>query len=232
MKRRKFLQNSAITALSYAGLSSVPMVISEQAMAAASGKTFIKIFLRGGMDGLSLLVPRSAAQYNLYAAARPNLKIPKNQLLGLKGNTGFGLHPEAVRIRGLFNNSFAILAHGAGSLNNTRSHFTQMDIIEGGKSDVIADNGYIYRALSSTASGLDMVSVGGGVVKSMRGIGSKAVSMTKPESFSELRGAWQTVTPNISKACQLVVMAPAAITRVPAKTCVAMPDRRLQILTA
>ncbi|MEO0335014.1 MAG: DUF1501 domain-containing protein [Pseudomonadota bacterium] len=200
MKRRQFLKNSAVSAMGYAGLSAVPAMLSQEALAVANGKTVIKIFLRGGMDGLSLLVPKSNAQYNIYASARKDLKIGKGQLLGLKGTGEFGLHPEAKRIRGLFNNAQAVFAHGAGSLNNTRSHFTQMDIIEGGKKESIASTGYFYRAFTGSEQNLDMVSVGASVAKSMRGVGSKAIAMGSPESFSRMLGAQGQVATQISKA--------------------------------
>ena len=36
---------------------------------------FIHMFLRGGMDGLSFMPPRTGANYSNYEAMRPNIRI-------------------------------------------------------------------------------------------------------------------------------------------------------------
>jgi len=208
MKRREFLKNTLTSALSVSALGSAPFALSNQAFA-SSQTVFIKVFLRGGIDGLSVLVPTAGAQYQAYSAARTTQKIGRGQTLRLKGESRFRLHPEAKRMRGFFNNDQAIFAHGAGSLNDTRSHFTQMDIIEGGNKDVIAGSGYIYRALGSAASGLDMVSIGGGVAASMKGSGSQAVAMGSPESFARIQGAHGHIRPVLSKADRIAGMSGA-----------------------
>lgn len=214
MKRRNFIKNVGFGILGHSAFSMVPsLLIPNQAFAATSNKIFIKVFLRGGMDGLSLLTPRSTAQYNLYAASRPDIKIPKDALLGLShtagtenNNTLFGLHPSATNMRALFNNNQAIFFHGAGSTNVTRSHFTQMDIIEGGDNAIIKPSGYIFDALGGSAGNLHMVSLGSKVAASMRGVGSKAMAMSSPESFSQVIGN-SKFTVATSKADRLKGMA-------------------------
>ena len=208
MKRREFIKRIGFGILGQAALASAPgLLLPEDLFAKTSNKLFIKVFLRGGMDGLSFLVPKSNTQYNLYAKDRPNLKIPKSQLLGLKDNANWGLHPEATKFRSLFNNNQGILFHGAGSTNNTRSHFTQMDIIEGGNNALIKSSGYIFDALGNGAGKLDMVSMGTKVAASMRGVGSKAMSMSRPESFSKVVGVFKDYRIETNKADRLKGMA-------------------------
>ena len=206
MKRRDFIKQTGFAILGQSALMSVaPFGISHAL--AGDKKVFIKVFLRGGMDGLSLLAPKSNAQFNIYKNARPDLHIPKSQMLALKNVPEFGLHPEAVRLRSLFNNAQAIFAHGAGSTNITRSHFTQQDIIEGGDSTQIKNSGYLFRALQSSGKTLDMVSIGKKLAYSMKGTGTKAVSLASPESYSRLQGPRKLFEPKISKKQRLVGMA-------------------------
>ncbi len=213
MKRREFIKQVGFGILGKAALASAPaLLLPNNGFGATNNKLFIKVFLRGGMDSLSLLAPKTAAQYNLYSADRPGIKMTQSQLKALahdpaghNNNTKFGMHPSAVNMRALFNNGHAVFFHGAGSTNITRSHFTQMDIIEGGDSRVIKPSGYIFDALGGSAGNLHMVSMGGKVAASMRGIGSKAMAMASPESFSRVQGS-SAFTSSTNKADRIVGM--------------------------
>ncbi len=56
------------------------------------GDIVVNIFLRGGMDGLSVVVPRNEATgANFLAAARPTLAVDPATALPLSAD--FGLHP-------------------------------------------------------------------------------------------------------------------------------------------
>ena len=75
-------------------------------------KTLVVIFLRGGMDGLNMVVPYKDPGY---------YKLRKNIALSEPGKPGgvvdldgfFGLHPRAAALAPLFNNGQAVaLARG------------------------------------------------------------------------------------------------------------------------
>lgn len=207
MKRRDFIRQTGFAVLSHSALMSITPIGLSRAHAANKKKYFINVFLRGGADGLSLLAPKSNEQFQIYKNSRPDLHLPKSQLLELKGVSEFGLHPEAKRLQALFSHGHAIFAHGAGSLNSTRSHFTQQDIIEGGNKVRIPNSGYLYRALNKEAKNLEMVSIGSSLSASMNGANSKAIAMLSPESFTNIQGPRKEVRPVLSKKERIVVMA-------------------------
>ena len=80
------------------------------------------IFLRGGMDGLNLVVPFKDPGY---------YKARKNIALAEPGKPGgvvdldgfFGLHPRAAALAPWFKNGQAVALHAVGYDLNTRSHF-------------------------------------------------------------------------------------------------------------
>ena len=60
----------------------------------------------GGNDSFNMVVPRSGAEYNVYAAARQNLAIDANVLLPINplspDGAEYGLHPSMTGLHGLF----------------------------------------------------------------------------------------------------------------------------------
>jgi uncharacterized protein (DUF1501 family) len=126
MKRRTLLKT--MTALPAATLAG-------RLWAAPAGQPrLLFVFLRGGYDATSLLVPVSS-QY--YYQARPNIAIarPSDDLQSaLSLNADWGLHP-ALRdtIYPLFNAGQASFVPFAGTEDLSRSHFETQDSIELGQ---------------------------------------------------------------------------------------------------
>ncbi|MFZ6871901.1 DUF1501 domain-containing protein [Undibacterium sp. Di27W] len=129
MNRRDLLKAMALLpASSILGLSS-------QVMAApATQNRLLLVFLRGGYDASSLLVPTSS---NFYYEARPNIAIARpgdipDSALAL--NADWGLHP-ALRdtIYPMFQQGEAAFIPFAGTDDLTRSHFETQDSIEMGQ---------------------------------------------------------------------------------------------------
>jgi len=92
------------------------------------------VFLRGGYDASSLLVPVSS---NFYYQSRPNIAIPKpseDLRTAIALDADWGLHP-ALRdsIHPLFRNGQAAFLPFAGTDDLTRSHFETQDSIELGQ---------------------------------------------------------------------------------------------------
>ena len=95
MKRRTFIKASALaTATLY-----LPNFLkaSEDVLKTAPNKKLIVIQLGGGNDGLNTVVP-----YNndLYYKARPQISIPKNEVLPL--DAMLGLHPMMKEIKDMY----------------------------------------------------------------------------------------------------------------------------------
>jgi uncharacterized protein (DUF1501 family) len=112
--------------------------------------TLIGVFLRGAMDGLSLLVPHSDTNYYRYrssiAVARPG---QAGGALDLDGR--FGLHPRLMPLLAAFSAKELALVANAGSPHPTRSHFAAQDYMETGVLGASSARqvGWLGRALSS-----------------------------------------------------------------------------------
>ena len=139
--RRSFLKLGL--GASVAALASRP----GEALAATADPVLVVIFLRGGVDPLSVLPPASGTNRTLYDAARPNVRIAAPATL--TNGAGFGVHPAMPKLRALYEGGELAFALGAGSVNATRSHFEQLDFIEGGDPVTRRTTGYLNRALAA-----------------------------------------------------------------------------------
>lgn len=106
------------------------------------------IFLRGAYDGLNCLVPYGD---DFYYEARKSIAIAKpsnDEKSLLELGQGFGMHP-ALRetIYPLFKQKEVILIPGAGSPDNSRSHFHAQDMMEYAyfEGERGYKNGFLYR---------------------------------------------------------------------------------------
>src|SRR5262245_40421877 len=106
--RRRFLQALSAGGLLYA-FGRTPGTI----MAHAAGlegfsdyKALVCVFLLGGNDSWSMIVPRSDAEYAAYAASRQNLAIAQDQLLPIEpldpDGAAYGVHPSMPDLQLLF----------------------------------------------------------------------------------------------------------------------------------
>ena len=129
LSRRSFLQGCCASAA--VGAAAPAMLYSNPAHAANGYDTVVHVFLRGGIDGLNLVVPIDGNDRVHYEQARPGLSIAATGAYGalpltLAGGaaTGFGLHPSASGLRDLWNDSRMAIVHSCGLLTSlTRSHF-------------------------------------------------------------------------------------------------------------
>jgi uncharacterized protein (DUF1501 family) len=120
MNRRRFVQG--IVAAAAAPLAA-------RLYAAPGESRFLLVFLRGGYDAASVLVPLSSAYYY---ESRPNIAIPREAALPL--DTEWGLHP-ALResAHTLYEKREAAFVPFAGAEDLSRSHFETQDSIELGQ---------------------------------------------------------------------------------------------------
>ncbi len=120
LNRREFLINSGAAA----ALAATPGMVYSQVMGSAAPfddyRALVCVFLHGGNDSFNMLVPRSDAEYAVYANARQNLAIPQNQLLPVNPLTSdgaqYGLHPSMVGIQTLFESRQAAFVANVGPL--------------------------------------------------------------------------------------------------------------------
>lgn len=111
------------------------------------GDVIVNVFLRGGMDGLSVVVPRvDAAGAGFYQAARPTLAVDPGAALPL--NNDFGLHPAMSSLMPIWSRGDLALLPTCGFPINNRSHFTvQRQIDHGMGTTASSPNGWLARHL-------------------------------------------------------------------------------------
>ena len=120
MNRRNFLQASAAASL----FAATPGVSFSQVVGSAGPfndyRALVCVFLFGGNDSFNMLVPRSSAEYNLYAQSRQNLAIDQDVLLPIDpltpSATQYGLHPSMGGLQGLFESGAAGFVTNVGPL--------------------------------------------------------------------------------------------------------------------
>ena len=120
--RRQFLK--AFSAGAVAAFSGYPGGVFSQGIGTSAAfndyKALVCVFLLGGNDSFNMLVPRSNAEYNIYAASRQNLAIAQADLLPVNPATPdgaqYGLHPAMSGLQGLFDNSRVALISNMGPL--------------------------------------------------------------------------------------------------------------------
>jgi uncharacterized protein (DUF1501 family) len=86
----------------------------------ADYRALVCVFLFGGNDSFNMLVPRSAAEYNAYAASRQNLAVALDQLLPIEpliaDGAQYGLHPSMPHLQALFAGQHAAFVANVGPL--------------------------------------------------------------------------------------------------------------------
>jgi uncharacterized protein (DUF1501 family) len=135
--RRRFLRACAAGGALYA-FGRTPGSILAQA-AGVTGfsdyKALVCVFLYGGNDSWSMVVPRSDAEYAVYAQSRQNLAIARDQLLpvnALNGNGAlYGLHPSMQGLANLFESGRCAVMANVGPLiePTTKAQF-QVNAVE------------------------------------------------------------------------------------------------------
>lgn len=158
INRRDFLKTAGVVGIasgasgSAFGYFTAPPIVPTT----ATNDTLVIVFLRGAMDGLSLLPPGAASPYRAdYEAARSATRIPTSgtgAALSLNG-TSWALHPRATGLRTLFNQNrlaFIVAAGQAAPVPVIRSHFDAQANLEFGFGGGTGNNvGWLTRHLAS-----------------------------------------------------------------------------------
>ncbi len=123
--------------------------------------SLIVVFLRGGADGLNVIVPYGEDAYH---RIRPSIKI-NSPKIGIKSeraldlNGFFGFHPALSSIESLFHDGELAAIHAIGSGDQSRSHFEAMAAMERGINQsgpgTSRTNGWLARYLNATATEQD-----------------------------------------------------------------------------
>ncbi|HVF18939.1 MAG TPA: DUF1501 domain-containing protein [Mycobacteriales bacterium] len=132
------------------------------------GDTLVCLFLRGGMDGLSVVPPIGDSGY---AARRPTIAVPPSQAIKL--DRMFALHPRMAPLKTVWDRLDLAIIAATGDADGTRSHFDAEDAMERGvKGGDSVYTGWIDRHFTSRSEGqppFPSVAIGGRLPTSLRG---------------------------------------------------------------
>jgi len=154
LSRRRFL---GTTLAAGAAATLAPRVAWASPTDPATGDTIVWIFLRGGMDGLSMVVPYADSRYY---SLRPTIAVPAPNTvdrtqgaLPLAG--GFGLHPAMTALYdGPWTAGRMAVVHAVGlSTTANRSHFEAQRFWDAGGPTVAGtDGGWLGRYLEAVGA--------------------------------------------------------------------------------
>src|SRR5688572_22346958 len=94
----------------------------------ARSRSLVVLYLGGGNDSLSTLVPY---QDPFYYSRRPAIAVPAGQVLQIGSDSSsraLGLHPRLTGLRDIFNEGRLAVMQRVGYPNSSRSHFQGFDI--------------------------------------------------------------------------------------------------------
>lgn len=156
---RGFTRRRAIAGAGMVGVAAIgTQLVSTRVSFAAEGArdgTVVVVFLRGGMDGLSVLVPAGDADL---AAARPNIGIPAGAVIPLTRE--FGLHPALAPLQKYWSAGTFTAVPALSTPDISRSHFQAQDCLERGAAGGSVSSGWLDRVLAELGPGTTFRAIG------------------------------------------------------------------------
>jgi uncharacterized protein (DUF1501 family) len=132
MQRRHLLHAAAAAGLAWAPVGRAAFAASATSTGRRlpGNKRLVVVFLRGAVDGLSVVVPYGDPAY--YYAARSSIALARpgqdGGVLDLDGR--FGLNPNLAPLMPLWQSGQLAFVQASGSPDPTRSHFDAQDYME------------------------------------------------------------------------------------------------------
>ena len=212
--RRKFLKSAGLTILGCGLAGSMPKHVSAAALKmidavqlSAGNGILVVINLQGGNDGLNTVIPLATAEYNLYAAARPTLKIPQANVLALGDAPSFGLNPSMTALKTLYDMGKVAVLPGVGVPHNSVSKFDHAaGVYDFVSADPLHQNyssnptGWLGRYAETTAPGVlpPAVDIGGGSLL-LKGPNQRPLSIGSISQFQfRVKGGASAGTPELA----------------------------------
>ena len=148
MKRRKLLTIASLATTGMLLPIGFNSWVARGIDSANNRRRLVVVFLRGGMDGLNVLVPHQEADYY---KVRPTIAVPypdrENGAIDLDGF--FGLHPKLKALLPLWKEKKLAFIHASGLPMVERSHFEAQDYIESGTPGIKStSDGWMNRLLA------------------------------------------------------------------------------------
>jgi uncharacterized protein (DUF1501 family) len=146
VSRRVFLKGASLAAVGV-GLQPSSLLVRAAEAAGPGTGILVKVFLRGGCDGLNLCVPYVDPTYY---SIRGVIAMPQPGQPGgvLNLNGAFGLHPNLGALKPLYDQGRVAFVPAVGNYGLTRSHFDAQDFMESGTpGDKTTGTGWLDRAM-------------------------------------------------------------------------------------
>jgi uncharacterized protein (DUF1501 family) len=180
---RGFTRRRLVQGAGYVGVAALgsQLVTSRVAFAAPEDakNALIVIFLRGGMDGLSVVAPGDDANYK---AMRPTIAVPMAAML--PAGRGFGLNPAMTPLYPFWQSGKMAAAVAVASPDASRSHFQAQDALERGAASVAVRTGWLDRVLAQMGPGTTFraIAQGSALPRSLVG-GEQAIVLNGMRDF-------------------------------------------------
>lgn len=151
ISRRQLLRATALTGA--AGLSTAMFgdVLTSTVYGSTDANVLVVVSLRGGADGLSMVVPHAEPAYY---SARPGTAITQSRLL--VPDATFGLHPAFLPLVPEWSAGRVAAIQAVGMPAPNRSHFDAMEAIEDADPGSSARVGWLNRMISGLTSEPDV----------------------------------------------------------------------------
>ena len=151
--RREFV-HGGVTAFTIG--FAAPAFLSDLAKAqGASRRNLVVLYLGGGNDALSMLVPYTDS---FYYSRRPSQGIPAGNVIQIGSDSGgnaLGLHPRLVGLKQIWDAGDMAIIQRTGYNNSSRSHFTGTDIWSTANPITYSGTGWLGRYLDLLPSPVD-----------------------------------------------------------------------------
>ncbi|RYJ06533.1 MAG: DUF1501 domain-containing protein [Actinomycetales bacterium] len=152
VSRRSLLRTAGLATMAGVVTSMVGDVLTSTVYGETDGNVLVVLSLRGGADGLSMVVPHAEAAY---ARARPTTKVATSTLL--HADETFGLHPAFAPLSPWWQGKKLAALHAIGLPAPNRSHFEAMEAVEDADPGSSARVGWINRMISGLSSSPDVL---------------------------------------------------------------------------
>ncbi len=151
--RREFVRGG-VTAFTVG--FAAPAFLSDLARAqGASRRTLVIVYLNGGNDALSTLIPYTDS---FYYSRRPTQAVPAGNVIqiGTDGSgASLGLHPRLTGLKQIWDAGDLAVIQRTGYVNSSRSHFQGTDIWSTANPVNYAGTGWLGRYLDTLPSPVD-----------------------------------------------------------------------------
>src|SRR5687767_4658368 len=170
-----------------------PAFLSDVAHAQGrSRRNLVVLYLSGGNDALSTLVPYTDAQYY---ARRPALAIPAANVLQIgsdRAGNALGLNPRLTGLKTIFDAGRLAIIQRTGYTNSSRSHFQGTDIWSTGDPTSPSGTGWLGRYLDLLPHPVDALAAWSTVRETPRTLLARTVGVPSIPSV----GGYAFASPN------------------------------------